>query len=107
MYPGVHDWIAHYGYLGVFLILLIENLGVPFPAETTLMVSGIEWTKGTLIPITGAVVASLPLIFHFSPANHPRPLSFRIRKGGWLGSSVPFLKWSGAVFWNRRTSKGG
>lgn len=40
--------LSHYGYIGVFFILLIENIGVPFPAETTLTISGFEWMKGTL-----------------------------------------------------------
>ncbi|RIV24405.1 DedA family protein [Alicyclobacillaceae bacterium I2511] len=45
--------IHHYGYFGVFLILLLEMIGIPFPAETTLTLSGIEWTQGTfsIIPL--------------------------------------------------------
>jgi len=40
--------IQHYGNLGIFLILLTEMVGVPFPAETTLTVSGFEWSQGVL-----------------------------------------------------------
>jgi len=47
--------LHHYGYIGVFFILLLENIGIPFPAETTLTISGFEWTKG--------VFKFLPLLF--------------------------------------------
>lgn len=45
--------IHHYGYFGVFFILLLEMIGIPFPAETTLTISGIEWTQGAfkLVPL--------------------------------------------------------
>lgn len=50
---GFQHLIHHYGYFGVFLIIFIEALGFPFPAETTLTISGIEWTKGAfhLVPL--------------------------------------------------------
>jgi len=53
MHLHVQHWITHYGYLGVFLILLMEMIGVPFPAETTLTLSGFEWTRGvfSLLPL--------------------------------------------------------
>ncbi|WP_249226819.1 DedA family protein [Alicyclobacillus mengziensis] len=49
----IQAMIHHYGYVGVFFILFMENLGIPFPAETTLTISGIEWTQGVfkLIPL--------------------------------------------------------
>src|SRR5579875_3968293 len=46
MHIDVQHLIAEYGYIGVFLILLFEMIGIPFPAETTLTISGFEWTKG-------------------------------------------------------------
>lgn len=39
--------IHHYGYFGIFSILLVEMIGIPFPAEETLTLSGIEWTQHT------------------------------------------------------------
>lgn len=42
----MQEWISHFGYFGVFLIVFSEAIGIPFPAETTLTLSGIEWTKG-------------------------------------------------------------
>ncbi|QSO52290.1 DedA family protein [Alicyclobacillus curvatus] len=46
MHIHIHHLLTHYGYLGVFFILMTEMIGVPFPAETTLTVAGLEWTQG-------------------------------------------------------------
>lgn len=53
MHIHIQAFIHHYGYFGVFLILVMENIGIPFPAETTLTISGIEWTRGVfhLLPL--------------------------------------------------------
>lgn len=45
-------WMHHLGYLGVFLALFLEAIGIPFPAETILIASGVEMTRG---------------VFHFVP----------------------------------------
>ncbi|MFZ5597400.1 MAG: DedA family protein [Bacillota bacterium] len=42
----IQYWVHQYGYFGVFFILLIEMIGIPLPAETTLTVSGIAWQQG-------------------------------------------------------------
>ncbi len=34
MHLHVQHLIAHYGYAGVFFILLVENIGIPFPATS-------------------------------------------------------------------------
>lgn len=59
MHFDVQHWISQYGYFGVFFILLMEVLGIPFPAETTLTISGFEWTKGvfSLVPIVLAAAS--------------------------------------------------
>lgn len=61
MHWNVQIWISQYGYVGVFLILLMEMIGIPFPAETTLTISGFEWTKG--------VFALVPLLFSAALGN--------------------------------------
>lgn len=49
----IQPLLHHYGYFGVFFILLVEMVGIPFPAETTLTISGFEWTSGVfkLLPL--------------------------------------------------------
>jgi membrane protein DedA with SNARE-associated domain len=62
MHFHVSHLIHQYGYWGIFFILLIEMIGVPFPAETTLTLAGIALTKGdfSLIPLLlAAVVGNL------------------------------------------------
>jgi membrane protein DedA with SNARE-associated domain len=53
MHLHVQHWISQYGYFGVFFILFTEALGIPFPTETALTVSGFEWMKGafSLVPL--------------------------------------------------------
>jgi membrane protein DedA with SNARE-associated domain len=54
MHLHIQHWISHYGYIGVFFILLVDMIGIPFfPAETTLIISGFEWMKGvfSLVPL--------------------------------------------------------
>ena len=53
MHINIHQMLQHYGYFGVFFILLFEMVGIPFPAETTLTISGFEWAGGVfrLVPL--------------------------------------------------------
>lgn len=53
MHFSVQNVIHHYGYLGISIALFLEMLGVPFPGETILTLSGVEWIKGnfSLIPL--------------------------------------------------------
>lgn len=53
MHFDIQATIHHYGYYGVFFILLLEMIGIPFPAETTLTISGFEWTQHVfkLVPL--------------------------------------------------------
>lgn len=55
---NVESLIHHYGDLGIFFILFTEMVGIPFPAETTLTVSGFEWSQGALplFPIALAAI---------------------------------------------------
>lgn len=53
MHFSLEAWIHQFGYIGVFFILFFEMVGIPFPAETTLTLSGIEWMRGgfSLVPL--------------------------------------------------------
>ncbi|WP_026961220.1 DedA family protein [Alicyclobacillus herbarius] len=59
MHIDIQGWLHQYGYFGVFFILLFEPIGIPFPAETTLTVAGIEWTHGVfrLLPLWTSAAA--------------------------------------------------
>ncbi len=43
-----HALLAHYGYFGIVIALILEFLLIPFPAETILILSGILWHRGVL-----------------------------------------------------------
>ncbi len=43
-------WISHYGYLGLFLLLVLGIVGLPVPDETLLVFSGYLISKGRLHP---------------------------------------------------------
>lgn len=42
------NWISHYGYVGVFVILMLEMIGIPIPVPI-LTLSGIAWANGTFL----------------------------------------------------------
>lgn len=56
---NIHHFLHQYGYWGVLFVLLVEMIGIPFPAETTLTLSGIEWSSGVfkIVPLIIAAVA--------------------------------------------------
>jgi len=59
MHLDIHSLLQHYGYIGVFVILACEVVGIPFPAETTLTLTGIAWTAGTLSLVPLVIMAAL------------------------------------------------
>jgi membrane protein DedA with SNARE-associated domain len=48
MHFNLQHLLQQYGYSGVFFAFLLEMVGIPFPGETILTLSGIEWKRGTL-----------------------------------------------------------
>ena len=46
MHSDIQHLLHLYGYWGILVILLLEMIGIPFPAETTLIFSGLEWANG-------------------------------------------------------------
>jgi membrane protein DedA with SNARE-associated domain len=88
MHIHIQLWVQHYGYPGIFFILLFEMIGMPLPAETTLVISGIEWNKGILMltpllitAITGHIIGST---LAYSIGRF-LGRSFIMRFGKWVG----------------------
>jgi membrane protein DedA with SNARE-associated domain len=44
----LHDFIAHYGYFAVFLLVALESAGVPVPGETALVSAAVFAATGSL-----------------------------------------------------------
>jgi membrane protein DedA with SNARE-associated domain len=61
----VHFNIQQYGYPGIFFAFLLEMVGIPFPGETILTLSGMQWKQGTfsfmplvLVTLSGTLIGS-------------------------------------------------
>lgn len=65
-----HQLLAHYGYTGIAVALILEFLLIPFPAETILVFSGVMWHQG---------------VFHIVP------LLFVAIFSSWAGSLLAYL----------------
>ena len=72
---GVFDWVAKYGYAGIFFALVLGIVGLPIPDETLLVFCGALVGQGRLHPV-GAFLAALA--------------------GSWSGISVSY--WIGRTF---------
>lgn len=70
MHIDISHILHQYGYLGMLFILLTEMIGIPFPAETSLTIAGVEWSQG---------------VFVFAP------LLLAAAVGNILGSSIAYL----------------
>jgi membrane protein DedA with SNARE-associated domain len=54
----IYEWVSHYGYGGLFLLLLLGIVGVPVPEETILVVCGVLVSRGKMHP-AGAYLAAV------------------------------------------------
>jgi membrane protein DedA with SNARE-associated domain len=56
-YMPFHSFISHYGYIGIFSLLMLGIFGIPFPDESLLTFSGYLASKGHLHIILTILVA--------------------------------------------------
>lgn len=57
MEAWISDWLSQFGYLGVFLLILIENIFPPIPSEVILTLGGFMTTTTTMTKL-GIIIAS-------------------------------------------------
>jgi len=103
MHINVLVLLHQYGYVGIFFILLTEMIGVPFPAETTLTISGVEWSQGNFSFVPLFLVAAIGNIVGSTIAYGTylgRPVL--LRYGRFVGISEERLKKAEAKFERRR-----
>jgi membrane protein DedA with SNARE-associated domain len=55
----IEGWLQSYGYLVVFLLVMIESLGVPVPGETALIVAALYAGSTGKLEIWGVIVAAI------------------------------------------------
>ena len=54
--PDIGPLLGHWGYLGIFLVVVLGNVGVPVPEETTLILAGyLVWRGELQLPMVLAV----------------------------------------------------
>jgi membrane protein DedA with SNARE-associated domain len=53
----IENWIATYGYVGIFFLLMLGIVGLPIPDETLMVYCGFLISKGTLHPAGVAIAA--------------------------------------------------
>ena len=57
MEAWVSDWMSQFGYFGVFLLILLENIFPPIPSEVILTLGGFMTTTTTMTKF-GVIIAS-------------------------------------------------
>ena len=49
-------WIGHFPYLGIFALLILGGIGLPFPEDATLLLSGFLMANETIEPLPAFLV---------------------------------------------------
>ena len=58
----IEEWLRSWGYLTIFIPLMLETAGIPLPGGTILLVAAAASSRGILNPFAVAAVASLAAI---------------------------------------------
>jgi membrane protein DedA with SNARE-associated domain len=115
------EWIAQtmasLGYLGIGLLMFLENLFPPIPSELIMPLAGFTAAQGKLelVPaiaagVIGTVLGALPWYYVGVVLGENRIKSWLGKYGKWIGISVEELdktqRWFGrhgtkAIFWGR------
>jgi membrane protein DedA with SNARE-associated domain len=119
----VFAWVAHYGYVGIFGLLMLGIVGLPVPDETLLMFAGylifkheleplptfaaaflgsicgvtVSYTLGRLLGLY--VVARLGRLLHLEPSHLDQVRAWYERKGKYglvIGYFIPGIRHLGA-----------
>lgn len=113
----VEQWVAQWGYLGIFAAMVLENVIPPIPSEVIMPLAGFYVGQGKLnfllavaAGLLGTVVGALPWYGVGRLVNEERLKHWVERHGRWLGVSVKELDQSrhwfqrhgaAVVFWGR------
>jgi membrane protein DedA with SNARE-associated domain len=88
---GIADWLATWGYLGIFLLVFVGNFGIPLPEETVLLAAGFLAGRGildlhVLYPVgIASAVAGDCAGYLFGRTGGQRLIE-------WLGCRLPFIR---------------
>jgi membrane protein DedA with SNARE-associated domain len=88
---GMADWLANWGYLGLFVCVFVGNLGIPMPEETVLLAAGFLAGRNILDLKTVYVVGIASAVsgdcsgYLFGRTSGTRLLA-------WVGRTFPYLR---------------
>ena len=113
----VEQWVAQWGYLGIFAAMVLENVIPPIPSEVIMPLAGFYVAQGqlnvvgvVLAGLLGTVVGALPWYAIGRLVNEQRLKHWVERHGRWVGITVQELDQSrswfqrhgaAVVFWGR------
>ena len=113
----VEQWVAQWGYLGIFAAMVLENVIPPIPSEVIMPLAGFYVGQGqlnvvgvVLAGLLGTVVGALPWYAIGRLVNEQRLKHWVERHGRWVGVTVQELDQSrgwfqrhgaAVVFWGR------
>ena len=113
----VEQWVAQWGYLGIFAAMVLENVIPPIPSEVIMPLAGFYVGQGqlnvvgvVLAGLLGTVVGALPWYAIGRLVNEQRLKHWVERHGRWVGVTVQELEQSrgwfqrhgaAVVFWGR------
>ncbi len=117
MFDKIVEIVSAFGYIGVFLLMLLENIFPPIPSELIMPLAGFVAARGDLnfiavilVGTAGSVVGALPWYYAGAKLGQARMKRFAKRWGHWLTLSPEDVdkasEWfdrhgKGAVFFGR------
>lgn len=117
MFDKIVEIVSAFGYIGVFLLMLLENIFPPIPSELIMPLAGFVAARGDLnfiavilVGTAGSVVGALPWYYAGAKLGQARMKHFAERWGHWLTLSPEDVdkasEWfdrhgKGAVFFGR------
>src|SRR2546430_1032774 len=89
--PGtVLGLLQSYGYVGVFVLVALESLGLPLPGETALLTAAALAAAGHL-SLLAATAVGLVFLGRWVVSRHDEILAWFARQGRRIGASAPVL----------------
>jgi len=117
MFDKIVEIVSAFGYIGVFMLMLLENIFPPIPSELIMPLAGFVAARGDLnfiavilVGTAGSVVGALPWYYAGAKLGQARMKRFAERWGHWLTLSPEDVdeasEWfdrhgKGAVFFGR------
>ena len=111
MFDKIVEIVSAFGYVGVFLLMLLENIFPPIPSELIMPLAGFVAARGDLnfvgvilVGTAGSVVGALPWYYAGAKLGQVRMKHFAERWGHWLTLSPQDVDKASA--WFDRHGKG-